>query len=55
MITHIVYNSVDDASNWTFGERYEAKPSFITGYVSVIDDDGAEQLIKVGSDRFKWE
>ena len=41
--------------NWTFGKAYDASPSFVQGFVIIIDDDGAEQLIRVGSTLFKWE
>ena len=51
----VIYNCSVDADNWTKGKEYEAKPSFIQGFVSIIDDTGAEQLIRIGSTLFTWQ
>lgn len=51
----IIFNSKTECLNWTLGKEYEAKPSFVRGYVSVFDDNGAEQLIRFGSSQFLWE
>ena len=40
--------------NWTKGKEYEAKPSFVIGYALVIDDNGSEQLIRIGDSDFIW-
>ena len=40
--------------NWTKGKEYEARPSFVIGYALVIDDNGAEQLIRIGDSDFIW-
>lgn len=50
-----VFNSKFECLNWTFGKAYEAKPSFVRGYVSVFDDNGAEHLVRFGSSDFLWE
>ena len=42
-------------TNFTFGKGYEAKPSFVEGFASIIDDNGVEQLIRIGEDSFVWE
>lgn len=51
----VIFNSKTECLNWTLGKEYEAKPSFVRGYVSVFDDNGAEQLIRFGSSEFLWE
>ena len=50
----IVYLGNFNASNFTFQKEYVASPSFVTGFVSIVDDDGAEQLIRMGDTRFSW-
>lgn len=49
------YNSPIEVSNYTFGKEYDATPSFVKGFAIIIDDNGVEQLIRVGSTLFKWE
>lgn len=49
------YNSPIEVSNYTFGKEYDSTPSFVKGFVIIIDDNGVEQLIRVGSTLFKWE
>lgn len=50
-----IFNNPNDVLNFTFGKEYEATPSFIKGFVSIIDDNGAEQLFREGSDTFLWK
>lgn len=47
-----IFNSKIECLNWTKGKEYEAKPSFVIGYVLVLDDNGAEQLIRIGDSDF---
>lgn len=51
----VKYNSPIEVSNYTFGKEYDAAPSFVKGFAIIIDDNGVEQLIRVGSTLFKWE
>lgn len=51
----VIFNNQHDVLNFTFGKEYEATPSFIKGFVSIIDDNGAEQLFREGSDAFLWK
>lgn len=48
------YNSSIEVSNYTPGKEYDAIPSFVKGFVIIIDDNGIEQLIRLGSTLFKW-
>lgn len=48
------FNSNIDCSNWTKGKEYDVKPSFVRGYALIIDDYGAEQLIRFGDTDFIW-
>lgn len=50
-----VFNYHIDSTNWTFGKEYEVKPSFVSGFASIIDDDGAEHLVRYGSKAFLWK
>ena len=50
-----IFNVTDECQNWTFGKEYDVTPSFVRGFVSILDDNGAEQLIRYGSASFKWE
>lgn len=50
----IVYLGSLNVSNFTFQKEYVASPSFVAGFVSIIDDNGAEQLIRMGDTRFSW-
>lgn len=49
-----VVKSNIDCSNWTKGKEYDVKPSFVQGYALIIDDYGAEQLIRFGDTAFIW-
>lgn len=51
----VKYNSSIEVSNYTFGKEYDATPSFVKGFVIIIDDNGIEQLIRLGSTLFKWK
>lgn len=50
-----IFNFHIDCTNWTFGKEYEAKPSFVKGFVSIIDDEGTEQLVRYGTKSFLWK
>ena len=50
-----VFQDTGGCQNWTIGKEYDAKLSFVKGFVSILDDDGAEQLIRYGSTMFKWD
>ena len=49
-----IFNSTIECLNWTKGKEYETKPSFVVGYVLILDDNGAEQLIRNGDSDFLW-
>ena len=50
-----IYNGAADVSNWTVGKEYNTQPSFVKGFASIVDDNGAEQLIRNGSTLFLWQ
>ncbi len=50
-----IFNGNIKGTNWTFGKEYYAKPSIVKGYASIIDDNGVEQLIRIGATTFLWK
>lgn len=50
-----VYNNLVDVQNWTYGKAYDYMPSFLPDRVLMIDDNGAEQIIRYGSTNFLWD
>lgn len=50
-----IFNNPEDVQNWTYGKAYDYMPSFLPGRVSMIDDNGAEQIIRYGSTNFIWD
>ena len=50
-----VYNNPVDVQNWTYGKAYDYMELRLPERVLMIDDNGAEQIIRYGSTNFLWD